>query len=38
MAVAVVLLAIGLFLMLRRGVSRPLQDLTRPSRWWHRAT
>ena len=28
MAVAVVLLAIGLFLMLRRGVSRPLQDLT----------
>ena len=28
MAVAVVLLAIGLFVMLRRGVSRPLQDLT----------
>ncbi|EHL23060.1 methyl-accepting chemotaxis sensory transducer [Acidovorax sp. NO-1] len=28
MAVAVALLAIGLFLMLRRSVSRPLQDLT----------
>ncbi|WP_298212861.1 methyl-accepting chemotaxis protein [Acidovorax sp.] len=28
MAVAVALLAIGLFLMLRRGVSRPLKDLT----------
>ncbi|MBY0411725.1 MAG: Cache 3/Cache 2 fusion domain-containing protein [Burkholderiaceae bacterium] len=29
MAVAVVLLAIGLFLMLRRGVSRPLRQLTK---------
>ncbi|MDP4077416.1 methyl-accepting chemotaxis protein [Acidovorax sp. A1169] len=28
MAVAVALLAVGLFLMLRRGVSRPLRDLT----------
>ena len=28
MAVAVALLAVGLFVMLRRGVSRPLQDLT----------